>query len=165
MKCINWTSTFYWLNAEIPLKEYGFLEKNAFWDSLYLRYNIPLRNLPSECVHALSCTKGGFMNIQHNEFHDFTASSCQNATRMFEWSLCWHFWRERISHSPPQSEQTRLRYTLQGGLDWRADFHVKVFDRITKTYLALEKRKWEKESLQPPGPASGRSNFHSVCLR
>jgi len=36
-----------WLNT-LPLKEYG-LEKQAFWDSLYLRYNIPLRNLPSKC--------------------------------------------------------------------------------------------------------------------
>ena len=40
----NWLTT-------LPIKEHGFyLEKQAFWDSLYLRYNLPLRNLPAHCV-------------------------------------------------------------------------------------------------------------------
>ena len=42
----NWLATF-------PIKEYGFyLEKQAFWDSLYLRYNLPLRNLSSHCFQS-----------------------------------------------------------------------------------------------------------------
>ena len=70
-----------WLTV-LPIKEKSFyLEKQAFWDSLYLRYNIPLRNVPSRCVcgkpldvnHALTCYKGGFINIRHNEIRDFTA--------------------------------------------------------------------------------------------
>ena len=70
-----------WLTT-LPIKEHGFyLEKQAFWDSLYLRYNLPLRNLPAHCVcgkaftleHALSCAKGGFISLRHNELQDFTA--------------------------------------------------------------------------------------------
>ena len=42
---------------------------------------IQLRNLPSHCVcgktfsidHALSCPKGGFISLRHNELRDFTA--------------------------------------------------------------------------------------------
>ena len=71
----------YWLTT-LPIKEHGFyLGKQAFWDTLYLRYNIQLRNLPSHCVcgktfsidHALSCPKGGFISLRHNKLRDFTA--------------------------------------------------------------------------------------------
>ena len=56
------------LNA-IPIEEHGLaLNKQEFRDSLCLRYNLPLPNLPSYCAcgemftvnHALSCKKGGF---------------------------------------------------------------------------------------------------------
>ena len=70
-----------WLTA-IPLKNQGFyLDKRSFWDALYLRYNIRLRRMPEKCVcgnhydikHALSCTKGGFIAMRHNEVRDLTA--------------------------------------------------------------------------------------------
>lgn len=70
-----------WLTS-LPIKKYGFiLDKQSFWDSLYIRYNIPLKRLPTTCVcgasfkieHALSCPKGGFILIRHNEIRDFTA--------------------------------------------------------------------------------------------
>ena len=75
------TGSSNWLTT-LPIKEHGFyLEKQAFWDSLYLRYSLPLRNLPAHCVcgkaftldHALSCAKGGFISLRHNELRDFTA--------------------------------------------------------------------------------------------
>ena len=81
-----------WLTA-LPIKENAFyLEKQAFWDSLYLRYMIPHKYLPSRCAcgkpftidHALSCAKGGFINIRHNEIRDFTAdllSECYKMSR------------------------------------------------------------------------------------
>ena len=77
-----------WLCA-LPIKQYGFhLDKQSFWDSLYIRYNIPLKRLPTNCIcgapfkidHALSCPKGGFITLRHNELRDFTAemlSECQ----------------------------------------------------------------------------------------
>ena len=57
-----------WLNA-IPIEEHDLsLNKQEFRDSLCLRYNLPLPNLPSYCAcgevftvnHALTCKKGGF---------------------------------------------------------------------------------------------------------
>lgn len=58
-----------WLTA-IPIKEHGFyLNKQEFWDSVKIRYGIPLSRLPSKCAcgenfnveHAFDCKKGGFV--------------------------------------------------------------------------------------------------------
>ena len=71
----NWLTT-------LPLKEKCFLlNKQSFWDSLFLRYLIPLPRLPSKCVcgklftvdHVLSCCREGFISTRHNELRDFTA--------------------------------------------------------------------------------------------
>ena len=64
-----------WLTA-LPIQEDGFtLHKSAFWDALALRYDWTPSHLPSSCAcgtcfsveHALSCPKGGFPPLRHNE--------------------------------------------------------------------------------------------------
>ena len=69
-----------WLST-LPIKKYGFnLNKQTFWGGIYMRYNIPLPRMPSICScssrftieHALSCKKGGFISIHHNEVRDFS---------------------------------------------------------------------------------------------
>ena len=71
-----------WLTA-LPLTEQGFtLHKGAFHDALALRYGWTPDRLPSKCAcgasfsvkHALSCAKGGFPSIRHNEIRDLTAT-------------------------------------------------------------------------------------------
>ena len=71
-----------WLTA-LPLKEHGFtLHRAAFHDAMALRYGWSPSNLPSRCDcgknntidHALSCAKGGFPSIRHNEIRDLTAN-------------------------------------------------------------------------------------------
>ena len=63
-----------WLTT-LTIKKYDFcLDKQSFWDSLYIRYNIPLKRIPLFCVrgaafkleHALLCPEGGYMSIRHN---------------------------------------------------------------------------------------------------
>ena len=65
-----------------PLSDYRFnLHKAAFRDALCLRYGWLPRHLPSRCVcdqkftieRALSCSRGGFPSIRHNEIRDITA--------------------------------------------------------------------------------------------
>ena len=67
-----------WLTA-LPLREQGFdLNKEQFRDALSLRYNIPLEGLPSTYAcgdtfnvpHALSCKKGGFITMRHDNIRD-----------------------------------------------------------------------------------------------
>ena len=70
-----------WLTV-LPVEEFGFsLHKGAFRDALALRYGWSLHNTPSTCScgttysveHALSCAKGGYPTIRHNEIRNFTA--------------------------------------------------------------------------------------------
>ena len=70
-----------WLNT-LPIADHGFtLHKGAFRDALCLRYGWHPEQLPSRCVcdqrftieHALSCSRGGFPSIRHNEIRDITA--------------------------------------------------------------------------------------------
>ena len=71
-----------WLNV-LPLAEHGFnLHKREFRDALALRYNKPLRGLPSHCPcgqkftinHAMNCKRGGFVIIRHNNIRDYESS-------------------------------------------------------------------------------------------
>ena len=70
-----------WLTV-LPISEHGFaLHKGAFRDALCLRYGWRPSHLPSHCVcghgftieHALSCPRGGFPSIRHNEIRNITA--------------------------------------------------------------------------------------------
>ena len=67
-----------WLSV-LPLEEYGFvLHKGAFRDALVLRYGWSPANAPLNCAcgthfsieHVLSCSKGGYPSIRHNEIRD-----------------------------------------------------------------------------------------------
>ncbi|KAL5460543.1 hypothetical protein EMCRGX_G033995 [Ephydatia muelleri] len=71
-----------WLSV-LPLEEYGFaLHKGAFRDALALRYGWSPANAPLNCAcgthfsieHVLSCPKGGYPSIRHNEIRDLTAA-------------------------------------------------------------------------------------------
>ena len=71
-----------WLTA-LPLVEHGFaLHKGAFHDALALRYGWTPYEMPSTCTcgskflveHALSCAKGGFPTIRHNEIRNLTVT-------------------------------------------------------------------------------------------
>ena len=50
------------------------LSKAKFWDAVYLRYGLPLKQPLSHCgcskvctvQHALSCKRGGFVTLRHN---------------------------------------------------------------------------------------------------
>ena len=72
----------WWLTA-VPLVDQGLvLNKQEFRDSLRLRYNMPLSDLPSKCVcgekytvcHALSCKKGGFVAQRHDGVRNLLTS-------------------------------------------------------------------------------------------
>ena len=81
-----------WLNA-IPIEEHGLaLNKQEFRDSLCLRYNLPLPNLPNYCAcgemftanHALSCKKGGFVAQTHDTIRDLLTSHISKVCRNVE---------------------------------------------------------------------------------
>ena len=77
----------------IPIEEHGLaLNKQEFRDSLCLRYNLSLPNLPSYCAcgemftvnHALSCKKGGFIAQRHDTIRDLLTSHISKVCRNVE---------------------------------------------------------------------------------
>ena len=78
-----------WLTS-LPIEEEGFhLNKKEFWDAISIRYNWPIPFLPTICVcgkpfdmsHSLSCKKGGFVTLRHNEVRDLTAEMLHEVCR------------------------------------------------------------------------------------
>ena len=71
-----------WLSC-LPLKLHNFvLHKTVFRDAIALRYHWLPSACPTSCAcghsftieHALSCPKGGFPSLRHNEVRDLTAN-------------------------------------------------------------------------------------------
>ena len=71
-----------WLSA-LPIRAKGFsLNKQEFTDALALRYSWIIKGLPEVCAcvenfderHAMSCQKGGFISIRHDQIRDITCS-------------------------------------------------------------------------------------------
>lgn len=71
-----------WL-ASLPIRAKGFsLNKQEFVDAVALRYGWPVEGLPNTCVcgspntvdHTMTCKKGGFICIRHDEVRDLTAN-------------------------------------------------------------------------------------------
>jgi len=88
----NESTASIWLTS-LPLLDEGYVvDKQTFWDSLRIRYGWQLTRLPQECVcsakfnieHALTCKKGGFVTLRHNEIRDVTAAMlnvvCKNVS-------------------------------------------------------------------------------------
>ena len=70
-----------WLTM-LPTAEHGSeLSKQQFWGSICLKYGWEISQLPTTCPcgskfdtqHSLSCKKGGFVTIRHNDLRDLTA--------------------------------------------------------------------------------------------
>ena len=139
-----------WLNA-LPLKEHDFyLNKSTFWDTIYLRYGIPLPRMPISCVcnaafsieHALNCKKGGFVNARHNDVRDFTAhllseAGCRDVAVE---PLLTPLTGEKLKYKTANREdQARLDCSardvwVRGSLGY---FDVKVFNPIAKVYSKM----------------------------
>jgi len=89
----NWLTTY-------PLIDSGFdLNKQQFWDAIRIRYGWQLSNLPASCgcgenltfQHSMSCKKGGFVTIRHNDLRDLFANLLKRfATTQKSNRKCYH---------------------------------------------------------------------------
>ena len=84
-----------WL-AVLPVDEHDFyLHKMAFRDAICLRFGWKPDRLPEKCVcgssftveHALTCNRGGFSFLRHNEIRDLSARLLTELCPMWELSL------------------------------------------------------------------------------
>ena len=75
VKLASEKGSFTWLTV-LPLSEHGFaLHKGAFWHYDMAGHQTDfLRNASAVPLFLLSCAKGGFPSIRHNEIRDLTAT-------------------------------------------------------------------------------------------
>ena len=136
-----------WLTA-LPIADHGFcLHKGAFRDALCLRYNWNPPFLPSSCVcgssfqvdHALSCHRGGFPSIRHNELRDLTAhlltEVCSNVG--VEPALQ-PLGSERMDYRSANTEDS-ARLDIKADNFWNRDrqsafFDIRVFNPLAPSY-------------------------------
>ena len=135
----------------VPIKRLGFnLSKSDFWDAVRLRYGLPLKRLPSHCgcskpynvKHAISCKKGGYVTLRHNELRDNIAEMLEevNSDVKVEPTLQ-PLSGEEIKGN--QSDEARSDISARGF--WirgqRAFFDIRVFDRNAQRYQSKTLRK------------------------
>ena len=136
-----------WLST-LPITEHGFaLHKGAFRDALCLRYGWRPSRLPTHCIcggqftveHALSCSRGGFPSIRHNEIRDIAADLLSEACHSVgtEPELQ-HVTEEQLTHrSANREDGARLDIVATNfwGRDrQRAFFDVRVFNPSAQSY-------------------------------
>ena len=168
--------------TSLPLEEFGFsLHKGAFRDAILLRYGWLPQHTPTTCTtnfsveHALSCPKGGFPTIRHNEVRDLTANLisevCNNVS--IEPTLQ-PITGEALSGASAITEDgARLDVAANGF--WGGPFECAFFDvRVfnphapsNRQYLNTCYRKHENIKKGPTSRGSGKLNTahsrHSSC--
>ena len=106
-----------WLNA-ILIEEHGLaLNKQEFRDSLCLRYDLPLANLPSYCAcretftvnQTLSCRKGGFVAQRHDTIRHLLTSQYIYSVK------CAEMWRQSHSRNHSTMKYSTFSPLLQVG--------------------------------------------------
>ena len=135
-----------WLTT-MPLRNHDlYLNKQEFWDAVYMRYGIPLPRLPSTCVckksftveHAMSCQRGGFIHIRHNELRDFTAELLSEVCKDVSIEpMLTPLTGERFSYNTANVEDhARLDVAARGvwNRGSRAYCDVRVFNPLAPTY-------------------------------
>ena len=135
-----------WLSA-LLIRPKGFsLNKQEFTDALALRYGWIVKGLPEVCAfgenfderHAMSCQKGGFISIRHNEIRDITFSLlkevCSDVTKE---PLFQPLQGEKFNYKTANVEQeARVDISARGfwNRGQKAFFDLRVFNPLAPCY-------------------------------
>ena len=135
-----------WLTT-LPIKDEGYsLTKQQFWDLLRMRYGWQLKRLPANCEcgvtfsteHALSCKKGGFVSLRHNQFRNITAKwlgECCKDVRIEP--MLQPLTGESLPLCSNTTDEARLNVSAKEFLEsyQLAFFDVRVFNPMAKRYV------------------------------
>ena len=139
-----------WLTS-LPLKDEGYiLNKQTFWDLIRIRYGWELLRLPENCEcgskfsveHALSCKKGGFITLRHNQIRNLTAGLLKEVCHdvCIEPRLQQLTGESLIERSANKSADARLDVSARSFwiTSQTAFFDVRVFNPMAKRYVNQE---------------------------
>ena len=138
-----------WLSA-LPIRAKGFsLNKQEFTDALALRYGWIVKGLPEVCAcgdnfderHAMSCQKGSFISIRHDEIRDITCSQlkevCSDVTKE---PLLQPLQGEEFIYKTAKVEQeARVDISARGfwNREQKSFFDLRVFNPLALCYSGL----------------------------
>ena len=135
-----------WLTM-LPIAEYGFESSKHFCDSISLRHGWKISKLPTtypcgskfDIQHSMSCKKGGFVTIRHNDLRDLTAkilSEVCNDTKI-EPKLVPLSGEDLSNQTANRSNEARLDVRASGFLErgQQTFFDLTVFDPNACRYL------------------------------
>ena len=134
-----------WL-ACVPLEEHGFtLTKSEFRDTLVLRYNRTIKDLPTSCScsqkfdvnHELTCKRGDFIIMRHDTLRDFEAN------------LLKHVCNDVEVEPRLQPRDEHQRFITSRPTDWNN--------------LGTS-RSWEETGIQPANHERWPRNIHATCF-
>ena len=135
-----------WLTT-LPIAEEGYaLNKQTFWDLIRVRYGLSLSRQPTKCVcgntfdlqHALSCKRGGFVTLRHNEVRNITANLLKDVCKdvMIEPMLAPLTGEALKEPTAVKGNEARLDIRARGF--WQAGqmalFDVRVFNPMAKRF-------------------------------
>ena len=136
-----------WLTM-LPITEHTFeLSKQQFWDSVRLPYGWEIANLPTFCQcgskfdieHSMSCKKGGFVSIWHNNLRNLTARIVLKVCKETEMEpiLLPLSGEELHGRTTNWSKEARLDIRAWGfwNRGQKAFFDIRVFDPNACRYL------------------------------
>ena len=155
--------SYVWLTS-LPIHEFGFaLHKRAFQGDLALRYNWQPLQAPSVCgcgtkfsiEHSLSCPKGGFPSIRHNEIRDLTANLLTEVCNdvCIEPELLPIDGEVFTGASSYTQDSARLDIAANGfwgGRFERTFFEVRVFNPLINTPVVTESTSWKRSWSEHP---------------
>ena len=138
-----------WLTS-LPLVDEGYhLNKQCFQDLLRIRYGWKLKHFPETCEcgqnfsidHALSCKKGGFISLRHNEIRNITAKLLNEVHHDVKIEPTLQpLTGENLPLQSNTSEEARLDISARGF--WitgqMAFCDVRVFNPLAKRYSNLK---------------------------
>ena len=163
--------------CSLPLASHGFcLSKGEFRDALCLRYGWTPDGLPSHCPdgnaftveHTLSCPRGGYIALRHNEIRDVLAelmqeTCCNVATEPELQPLSGEVFEHRTA---VRADGARL--DIRAGGFWAtrhevAYFDVRVFNPYAASYLQKPLRQVYRMHEQEKQRAANRTR-HAYAI-
>ncbi len=151
---------------EIEKLSYFTCSEPTFRDVVYLRYGWPLLNSLESCIcgcpftidHVLSCPRGGFTIVRHNELRDPTATLLSDVgsnviTEPLLQPLNGERFPHRTTNTAPNARLDIAANGILGGRFERTYFDVRVFNpyapsnihpTITETYRKHEQEHCKK---------------------
>ena len=142
-----------WLTL-LPISNEGYdINKELFWDLIRIRYGCQLKRIPTTCEcgslfdlqHALSCKKGGFVSLRHNELRNIIALMLKTICKdvVIEPPLLPLTGEDLHEVSAITGDEARLDVRARGF--WQtgqsAFFDIRVFNPLAKRHISQDLKK------------------------